>query len=93
MKYIYVNYKSNMRQSIIKDNDEIQYDYSELPNIKHIESSYKNSKSYDNSCDGHTSCKVISINSYIDNKKNATDEEITQFFFDSIHKNYIKNRI
>lgn len=93
MKYIYVNYNSNMRKSIIKDNDKIKIDCCELTKTQHIANSFDSSKSNDNSCNINNSCKVIRIKPYIDNKKNTVDEEITQFFFDSIHKNYIKNRL
>ena len=50
---------------------------------------YESSESLKDKCN---SCKVIDMNSYIDKKNTILDDKITKFFFDSIHKNHLKNR-
>lgn len=89
MKYIYVKYKLNTRESIIKDNNGINHECSKISHKSSLEESYNN----DNSCRNTASSKIISIKPYAENKENTINEEITQFFFDSIHKNYLKNRL
>ncbi|MGN0144801.1 MAG: hypothetical protein ACI398_07450 [Clostridium sp.] len=55
-------------------------------NSKAKENSYNNSNSTINSCN------VINIESYLNKKNNTIDDKITKFFFDSVHKNYLRNR-
>lgn len=38
------------------------------------------------------SCKIIDLKQYIDKKNDDMDDEITKFFFDSVHKNYLHNK-
>ena len=83
MKYIYVKYNSDKRESFIKDNGEINYESKLLSNKKSSIQSLKNDKSL---------CKIISLKPYLDKKKDTINDEITKFFFDSIHKNYLRNR-
>lgn len=88
MKYIYVKYKYDIRESIIKNNDKIKHDCTKI--------SYKNSLKKSNNINSYRntdSSKIINIKPYLENKENTINEEITQFFFDSIHKNYLKNRL
>lgn len=89
MKYIYIKYKLNRRESIIKDNIGINHEYSKISHNSSLKESYNN----DNSCKNTASSKIIKIKPYIENKEITINEEITQFFFDSIHKNYLKNRL
>lgn len=83
MKYIYIKYNSDKRETFIKDKDEINYESKVFSNKKSSIQPQKNNKSL---------CKVISIKPFLDEKKDTINDEITKFFFDSIHKNYLRNR-
>lgn len=82
MRYMYVKYNSTKRESIINQNNTLEHESCKLSPTK---------KSHD-SIKINNSEKIIDMNSYIDNKNNILNDKITKFFFDSIHKNHLKNR-
>lgn len=81
MEFMYVKYEKGNRNSIIKDGEVTIIDTKKIIPLANI----KNSKCVNAI---HTNNKVI-IHSNLDYKIN---EEITNFFFTAIHKNYINNR-
>lgn len=78
MDIIYVKYKGLKRQTIIKNKSNIIKDDTLL--------SENNSKIVT------TSSKIINIQEYKDNKDQILNDEISNYFFEQIHKNYLKNR-
>lgn len=85
MKYMYVVYNSNKRKSVIKENDNIKHELIELSQTSTKESS-------ESLTDNFNSYKVIDFKDYVNNKNDNINDEITKFFFESIHKNHLKNR-
>lgn len=83
MKYIYVKYSSNKRESIVKDNEGIICKSTEMSDVKLPSNTFKNVEN---------SCRVIELSSKINRRIDTENDEITKFFFDSIHKNYMRNR-
>lgn len=103
MKYMYVNYKSHLRESFIVDDHEIKHDYTAITQENIPESSLTITDTLTNKFNNtdinlqnfsSSSCygSIINIEPYIEAKEKTINEEITQFFFDSIHKNYLKSR-
>ncbi|WP_294377381.1 hypothetical protein [uncultured Clostridium sp.] len=89
MKYMYIKYKNNIKTSLIKEDNKIICNFDTIKSFK--KASDLNSH-INNSHIKKAACKVLDMNKYVNNKNNIIDEEITQFFFNSIHKNYLKNR-
>lgn len=101
MKYMYVNYKSHTRESFIADDNIIEHDYTNI-NQENTSATYSDiTKDFAdksdikalNSYNSHNQDLIISIEPYLKAKEKTINEEITQFFLDSIHKNYLKNRL
>ena len=101
MKYIYIKYEADYMNTVIKDNTGIRYSCTEISHKTKSEKKYSdNSKLFQNTsydkldkeARNIDSSKVIDIKSHLQNEENTINEEITQFFFDSVHKNYLKNR-
>lgn len=91
MKYMYIKYKTDSMDTVIKDNNQIYYNHIETSHNSNLEKEHYCNKS--NSREKNIdSSKVIDIKPHIQNKANTINEEITQFFFDSVHKNYLKKR-
>lgn len=101
MKYMYVNFKSHIRESFIADDNVIEHDYTDITQENTSQTSSDITKALAdksdiktlNNCSSHDQNLIISIEPYLKAKEKTINEEITQFFFDSIHKNYLKNRM
>ncbi|WP_294404747.1 hypothetical protein [uncultured Clostridium sp.] len=100
MKYMYIKYKSNMRESFTADKNIIRHDYTDIA-PENISETYSITKAFAAQSDMKSSNNyglekqgmIINIEPYIKSKEKTINEEITQFFFDSIHKNHLKNRL
>lgn len=83
MEVMYVKYINGRRHSIIKEGENIVVKDSKIIPFKPVEKIEKNT-----------------LSSYLDNQNSNitsksydnTDEKITEFFFDAIHKNHLSNR-
>ena len=65
MKYIYIKYNSDKRETFIKDKDEINYESKVFSNKKSSIQPQKNNKSL---------CKVISIKPFLHEKKDTIND-------------------
>lgn len=81
MDIMYVKYNRNQRCSIIKEGEKIIMNNSKIIPFEHIKK-IKETKSFSDSHNKNNSRSNTKI-----------DEEITNFFFNSIHKNYLLNRM
>ncbi|NME82578.1 hypothetical protein [Clostridium sp. SM-530-WT-3G] len=78
MDIIYVKYNGLKRQTVIKNKSNIIKDNTLLSN--------NNSKIV------ATPSKIVDIQDYKDNECQTLDDEISNYFFEQIHKNYLKYR-
>ncbi|NFT08010.1 MULTISPECIES: hypothetical protein [unclassified Clostridium] len=78
MDLMYIKYKNNMKSTIIKDGNELIKSESKIIPLRAKEK-IKESKDYCN----NTSNKI---------NDDKTNEQITNFFFNAIHKNYLANK-
>lgn len=85
MKIMYVKYMNGERHSIIKEGEEIISSSSKIIQFDSITKSKINKSAYTNSLK-----EKKSENYY--NSDNKINEEITNFFFNAIHKNYLSNK-
>ncbi|WP_294156532.1 hypothetical protein [uncultured Clostridium sp.] len=100
MKYMYIKYKSNMRESFTVDKHVIRHNYTDIAPENESETSSitkafadQSDMESSNNYDSEKQAMIINIKPYIKAKEKNINEEITKFFFDSIHKNYLKNRL
>ena len=83
MEAMYIKYINGYRYSIIKEGENIIMDNSKVIPFESIKKSKKSKYEY----------HAITNKSNIDCNSNETiDEEITNFFFNAIHKNYLSGR-
>ena len=83
MEVMYIKYMHGIRHSIIKEGGNIMIDESKIIPFKPINKT-----------------EINKPNHHFNNRKNIidttsndkTNEEITMFFFDAIHKNYLSTR-
>lgn len=78
MDMMYIKYKGCRRQTIIKDKSNILKKDTLLSN--------------DNSKIVTTPSKVLDFTNYKNEKEQLLNDKITNYFFEQIHKNYLKNR-
>lgn len=78
MDIMYIKYKGCRRETIIKDKSNILKNDTLLSN--------NNSKIVT------TPSKIFDFTEYKNKKEQLLNDEITNYFFEQIHKNYLKNR-
>ncbi|MBE6062139.1 MAG: hypothetical protein E7207_00935 [Clostridium butyricum] len=78
MDIMYIKYKGNKRQTIIKNKSNILKTNTILSN--------NNSKILT------TPAKILNLNTYKADKEQQLNDEISNYFFEQIHKNYLKNK-
>lgn len=78
MDIMYVKYRGSKRQTIIKNKSTILKNNTLLSN--------NNSKIVTKPS------KILNIHEYRNIKEKTLDDEISNYFFEQIHKNYLKNR-
>lgn len=78
MDIIYIKYKGSKRQTIIKNKSTILKNDTLLSN--------NNSKIVT------MPSKILNIDEYKDNKEQLLNDQISNYFFEQVHKNYLKNR-
>ncbi|WP_271812646.1 hypothetical protein [Clostridium beijerinckii] len=83
MELMYVKYINGERHSIIKNGDDIIMSNSKIIKFD----SAKKQKTNE-----HTPCLKKKNNQVHNNYNDKINEEITDFFFNAIHKNYLSNR-
>lgn len=83
MELMYVKYINGERHSIIKNGDDIIMSNSKIIKFD----SAKKQKTNE-----HTPCLKKKNNKVHNNSNDKINEEITDFFFNAIHKNYLSNR-
>ncbi len=83
MELMYIKYINGERHSIIKDGDDIIMSNSKIIKFD----SAKKQKTNE-----HTPCLEKKNNNIHNNSDDKINEEITNFFFNAIHKNYLSNR-
>jgi hypothetical protein len=82
MKIMYIKYIHGTRQSIIKEDEKIIINASKIIPFEPIK------KVKIDECTFNSNKKNIITSTFND----KTNEEITAFFFDAIHKNYLLNK-
>ncbi|GAA0079054.1 hypothetical protein UT300005_34330 [Clostridium sp. CTA-5] len=83
MEFMYIKYQNGIRESIIKKGENILMQDKKIISFENRKKS-KMVKSTSKS-EMHTSTKNICL-------QNKLDQEITDFFFNAVHKNYLSNR-
>ncbi|NMF06349.1 hypothetical protein ACUH7Y_12615 [Clostridium beijerinckii] len=83
MELMYVKYINGERHSIIKNGDDIIMSNSKIIKFD----SAKKQKTNE-----HTPCLKKKNNQVHNSSNDKINEEITDFFFNAIHKNYLSNR-
>lgn len=78
MDIMYIKYKGCRRQTIIKDKSSILKNDTLLSN--------NNSKTVT------TPSKILDLNKYRNDKDQILNNQISNYFFEQVHKNYLKNR-
>ena len=78
MDMMYIKYKGCRRQNIIKDKLSILKNDTLLSN--------NNSKTVT------TPSKILDLNKYRNDKDQILNNQISNYFFEQVHKNYLKNR-
>jgi len=83
LELMYVKYINGERHSIIKDGDDIIMSNSKIIKFDSAKKQKVNE---------HTPCSKKKNNEAYNNSNDKINKEITDFFFNAIHKNYLSNR-
>ncbi|EES48695.1 hypothetical protein NE172_05675 [Clostridium botulinum] len=78
MELMYIKYKNNTKSTVIKDGDKLIKSESNIIPLRSKEK-IKESKNYCNSISNEIS-------------EDKINEQITDFFFNAVHKNYLANK-
>ncbi|NFO03033.1 hypothetical protein FDB23_02715 [Clostridium botulinum] len=78
MELMYIKYKNNIKSTVIKDGDKLIKSESKIIPLKSKEK-INESKNYCNNISNEISEEKI-------------NEQITNFFFNAVHKNYLANK-
>ncbi|NFG24480.1 hypothetical protein FDF11_13870 [Clostridium botulinum] len=78
MELMYIKYKNNTKSTVIKDGDKLIKSESKIIPLRSKEK-IKESKNYYNNISNEIS-------------EDKINEQITNFFFNAVHKNYLANK-
>ncbi|UZP02221.1 hypothetical protein JW813_10870 [Clostridium botulinum] len=78
MELMYIKYKNNTKSTVIKDGDKLIKSESKIIPLRSNEK-IKESKNYYNNISNEIS-------------EDKINEQITNFFFNAVHKNYLANK-
>lgn len=94
MDFMYIKYKNKKRHSIIKNGDNILNTDSTIIPLKQKELKNPSSISnpFSNIKNNTTVIPVIELKKYNSSHDNDKNDEITNFFLNAIHRNYLRNK-
>lgn len=87
MKVMYIKYEKGKKHTTIKEGENIIMNTENIINLPIKQISTESSLTYNS-----TSINVIPLSNSTSDISHDIDEKITNFFFDAIHKNYIRKQ-